>query len=100
MIWLLGLLHYMRGLDGPPKPPDPPTLGRAPAQPWRASTLRSVLAGLDGPPKPPRAASRSVHDGSRSVLKSPRHPPTLPPWPAGGGSWAPPSEPPPSRAPA
>jgi len=30
----------MTGLGAPKWPPDPPSLGRAPAEPWRASGLR------------------------------------------------------------
>src|SRR6266481_2661929 len=55
----------MGGLEGPPKPP---ALGRAPAEPWRASTAQCDPGGPDGPPKlgnheAPAAEARDVRAG-------------------------------------
>src|SRR5688572_31804400 len=47
-------------------PPHPPTLGRAPAKPWRASTL---------PPHPPTLGRAPAKPWRASTL--PPHPPTL-----------------------
>jgi len=42
---LLDNAYPLRGLDGPP---NPPTLGRAPAQPWRSSTTHNGLQASTG----------------------------------------------------
>src|SRR5262245_59090031 len=57
-------------MGGSERPPSPPALGHAPAEPWRASNVLRGFGGLDGPPKPPGARTRPGKAVARLGLAS------------------------------
>src|SRR6267378_862404 len=63
------LIDYRGGpRDGPPRPP---TLGRAPAQPWRASGLRHDVSSDEAPAL--ELVAGLGHAVVRALLPRPRH---------------------------
>src|SRR2546428_10034300 len=83
---------------GPDMAPRPPALGRAPAQPWRASGTRPPALGRA--PAQPWRASGLTQDVSSIVVGGPPTPPPTPPPPPRPPAPPPPPLPPPPPPPA